>query len=83
MNKIITCNMAEVSYLLDRHHNVTDLSLEKGTYGVMELKITLEGKDIDLDHNSFLAHGGSSLSSVLQALNVVSNRLSVIQEAGL
>ena len=58
MKTIITPNMLEVAYLLDRHHQITHVSTQAGwPYGIEELAVTLEGENIDLDHANFLRHG--------------------------
>ena len=61
MTKTITTpNMLEISYLLDRHHQITNIGIQAGwPYGIEELAVTLEGENIDLDHLNFLRHGES------------------------
>ena len=51
---VSTSNLLEVSFLLDRSHQITGVERKAGTYGVPELFLTLQGVMIDLDHKSFL-----------------------------
>jgi hypothetical protein len=58
MNTIITPNMLEVAYLLDRRHQITHVGTQASwPYGIEELAVTLAGENIDLDHANFLRHG--------------------------
>jgi hypothetical protein len=61
MTKTITTpNILEISYLLDRHHQIIDVATQAGwPYGIEELAVTLEGENIDLDHANFIRHGES------------------------
>ncbi len=70
--QVSTPNMAEVLYLLDRHHRVVDVGM-KATwpYGIEELCVTLEGENIDLDHRCYLQHGSCSLSKLPKAFDAV------------
>ena len=70
--RIATSNMAEVLYLLDRHHRVIDAGVQAGwPYGIIELCVTLEGQDIDLDHSSYLRHGGCEMTRLPEAFDAV------------
>jgi hypothetical protein len=70
--RIATSNMAEVLYLLDRHHRVIDAGVQAGwPYGIIELCVTLEGQNIDLDHSSYLRHGGCEMTRLPAAFDAV------------
>lgn len=70
--QVSTPNMAEVLYLLDRHHRVVDVGMQATwPYGIEELCITLEGENIDLDHRCYLQHGACSLSQLPKAFDAV------------
>ncbi len=69
---VATSNLVEVLYLLDRHHTVIDAGLQEGwPYGIVELCVTLEGQDIDLDHMNYLRHGGCDLRRLPEAFGAV------------
>ena len=69
---IATSNMAEVLYLLDRHHRVIDAGMKEGwPYGIVELCVTLEGQNIDLDHMNYIRHGGCELLRLPEAFDAV------------
>jgi hypothetical protein len=56
--RLTTPNILEIAYLLDRHHRIVVVGTQAGwPYGIEELAVTLEGQNIDLDHQSFMRHG--------------------------
>lgn len=73
MNTIITPNMLEVAYLLDRHHQITHVGTQAcWPYGIEELAVTLAGENIDLDHANFVRHGECrNLAPVAKAFSAV------------
>ena len=72
IERIITPNMLEIAYLLQRHHRVVAVDTAMGwPYGIKELAVTLEGSDIGIDHANFLRHGMIHLEQVPAAFAVV------------
>ena len=72
IGQVSTPNMAEVLYLLDRHHRVVDVGMQATwPYGIEELCVTLEGENIDLDHRCYLLHGECSLPKLQKAFDAV------------
>ncbi len=70
--QVSTPNMAEVVYLLDRHHRVVDVGMQATwPYGIEELCVTLEGENIDLDHLGYLQHGTCNLTKLPKAFEAV------------
>jgi len=87
---ITTPNMLEIAYLLDRSHRIVAVTTQAGwPYGIEELAVTLEGKNIDLDHHNFMSHGESAkkrLPNISKAfaevLNVIDNQAYIDTFAG-
>ena len=73
--KLITANLAEVSYLLQERHSLTDVSLNMGTMGAQEMLFTLEGENIGRDRKLFLGSCRTALNKVPDALEEISNLL--------
>ena len=79
---ITTPNMLEIAYLLSNKHTIVSVSTKTAwPYGIEELAVTMEGRDIDLDHANFLRHGQMSLRAISQALSAVQTALELQQEA--
>ena len=57
IERIVTPNILEVVFMLDRHHRVVDVATATNWYGIPELTITMEGDNAELDHMNFLRHG--------------------------
>lgn len=72
---LVTANLAEVTYLLDQHHRLTDVSLSMGTLGAEEMLFTLEGENIDRDRKLFLGNCRTPLNKVPETLEVIRNLL--------
>lgn len=81
--QITTPNMLEVAYLLDRRHQITNVTTQAGwPYGIEEFAVTLEGENIDLDHANFLRHGEfRDLSPLAKAFTAVQNVIDQQAEA--
>ena len=70
--QVATSNMAEVLFLLERHHAIVDVGMRPTwPYGIEDVCVTLEGEDIELDHRSYLGHGGASLAKLSKAFEAV------------
>ena len=73
--KIITANLAEVTYLLKQHHSLIDVNLAMGTLGAEEVLFTLEGENIGMDRKLFLGNSRTPLNKVPDALEEIRNLL--------
>ena len=58
---LVTSNLIEVSYLLERNHRLTDVSHRLGSMGAEEILFTLKGEDITLDRRSFLGYSSNRI----------------------
>jgi hypothetical protein len=80
MSTITTPNILEIAYLLKCHHRIIEVGTQAGwPYGIEELAVTLEGENIDLDHQSFMRHamtGWHQLSEAFAAIQSVIGRQS-------
>jgi hypothetical protein len=82
MKTITTPNMLEVAYLLDRHHQITNVATRTSwPYGIAELAVTLAGENIDLDHANFLRHGLVDVRRLPGALAAVTTQINREVEA--
>ena len=82
MKTLTTPNILEVSYLLERHHQIIAVNTHTAwPYGVEELAITLAGENIDLDHHNFMRHGVVELGAVVEALGQVQSAIAQALEA--
>ena len=78
---ITTPNILEIAYLLDRSHRIITVNTQAGwPYGIEELAVTLEGKNIDLDHHNFMSHGESAMNRLQTISRVFAEVLSVIDK---
>ncbi len=78
IERITTPNMLEIAYLLERRHQIINVSTAiTWPYGINDLAVTLEGDSIGLDHANFLRHGITSFAHISQAMDAV---LSVIAQ---
>ena len=81
--RVEVSNLAEVLYLLDRQHEITDVSMKSSwPHGIQELCVTLTGYDIDLDHKNYLLHGGCNLTELPKAFEAVMARVWQKSEGG-
>ena len=78
---ITTPNILEIAYLLDRSHRIVAVNTQAGwPYGIEELAVTLEGKDIDLDHHNFMSHGESATKCLMSISRVFAEVMIVIDK---
>ena len=85
MNKdrLVTSNLAEVTYLLGQNHQLIDASLSMGNLGAEEMLFTLEGEEISRDRKLFLGNCRTPLKKVPETLEVIRNLLWKKQEEAL
>ena len=79
---LITANLAEVTYLLEQHHHLSDVNLAMGTLGAEEVLFTLEGENISCDRKLFLGNCCTPLNRVPETLDTIRNLLLKKEEAG-
>jgi len=83
MSTITTPNLLEVAYLLERHHQITQVATQTAwPYGIEELAVTLAGENIELDHANFLRHGKTSLGKLPKALSAIQSAVAQAVEGG-
>jgi hypothetical protein len=74
--------MAQVHFLLERHHRIVDVDMRPSwPYGIEEVCVTMEGKDIDLDFSQYFRHGHCPLALLPQALKAVMSAIWMKDEA--
>lgn len=84
MKAVAVSNMAEVLFLLDRHHQITGVAIrESWPNGILELCVSLSGEDIDLDHMNYMRHGGCVLSRLPLAFDAIMTCIWKQEEAAL
>jgi hypothetical protein len=77
IQRVEVSNLAEVEFLLNyAHHKIVDVGLKTSwPHGVVELCVTLEGRNIELDHHSYMRHGGCNLERLPGAFDAVKSML--------
>jgi hypothetical protein len=78
--RLITANLAEVTYLLQQRHQLIDASLTMGNLGAEEMLFTLEGENICGDRQLFLGNCRTPLNKIPETLEVIQNLLWKKQE---
>lgn len=78
--RLVTANLAEVTYLLQQKHQLIDASLSMGHLGAEEMLFTLEGENITRDRKLFLGNCRTPLNKVPETLDVIRNLLWKKQE---
>ena len=75
--RVEVSNLAEVEYLLNYgHHKIIDVGLKTSwPHGVEELCVTLEGENIQLDHHSYMSHGGCKIQRLPGTFDAVKSIL--------
>jgi hypothetical protein len=70
---LVTSNILEVVYLLDRGHQIVEVTIDKSfPYEIAELSVMMAGQYINLDRGSFLTHGiGTSAASLKTAFSAI------------
>jgi len=79
-DRLVTANLAEVTYLLGQKHQLIDASLSMGSLGAEEMLFTLEGKNISRDRKLFLGTCRTPLNKIPETLEVIRNLLWKKQE---
>ena len=77
IKRIITPNILEVAFLLDRRHQIADVATAiSWPYGIIDLAVTVEGNNIDMDRALYLRqstelHNLERVPAALEAIRQV------------
>jgi len=75
MPAVLTANMAEVQFLLERGNRIIDAGLEPTLEGTSVFMVRLEGEKAERDHRDYLSYPTCNNVSLSRALWAVSEAI--------
>jgi hypothetical protein len=80
--EVITNNLAEAQFLLERNHKLIERSRRTGSYETQELVLTIQGPMVHQDRRGFFIAGNQNLQGLASVLDQIRSLIWKKEEGG-